>query len=110
MLKDAADVLAKPLTQIINLSLETGVFPADWKVSKLAPIHKSNARDCIENYRPISVIPSISKIIERVIHILLTEYVESNELISDYQFGVRKHRSTELAAALFTDKIKKKEN
>ena len=110
VLKDAANVLAKPLTRIINLSLQTGVFPTDWKVSKITPIHKSNAIDCIENYRPISVIPSISKIIERVTHSQLSEYLESNNLISDCQFGFRKRRSTELATALFTDNIKKKVN
>ena len=110
VLKGAANVLAKPLTKIINLSLETGGFPADWKVSKITPIHKSNVRDCIENYRPISVIPSISKIIERVIHSQLSEYLENNILISDFQFGFHKHRSTELATALFNDKIKKKVN
>ena len=54
--------------------------------------------------------PSISKIIERVIHSQLSEYLESNNLLNDCQFGFRKRRSTELATALFTDKIKKKVN
>ena len=77
---------------------------------KINPIHKSNARDCVENYRPIPVLVLTSKVIERVIHSQRSEYLESNKLISDCQFGFRKHRFTELATALFTDKIKKKVN
>ena len=110
MLKYAADGLAKPLTKLVNLSLQTGVFPTDWKVSKITPINKSNAIDSIKKYHPISVIPSISKVIERVIHSQLSEYLESNNLLNDCQFGFLKHQSTELATALFTDKIKKKVN
>ena len=110
VLKDTADVLAKPLARIINISLETGVFPSDWKTSKLTSIYKSGARDCIENYRPISIIPAISKIIEKIVHRQLSAYLENDSLLNEYQFGFRKRRSTELASALFTDKIKKKVN
>ena len=97
-LKDAAGVLSSPLARIINLSFETGVFPTDWKSSRLTPVHKSGARDSINNYRPISVIPAISKIIERVAHRQLSSYLESNNLLNDCQFGFRKNRSTELVA------------
>ena len=110
VLKDAAVVLSSPLARIINLSFETGVFPTDWISSRLTPVHKSGARDSINNYRPISVIPAISKIIERVVHRQLSSYLESNNLLSDCQFGFRKNRSTELAEALFTDNVKKKVN
>jgi hypothetical protein len=109
-LKDAADVLSGPLTIIINLSFKTGVFPTDWKSSKLTPVHKSGAKDCIENYRPISVIPAISKIIERMVRRQLSAYLENNNLLDDCQFGFRQNRSTELATALFTDSIKRKVN
>ena len=110
VLKDTAGVLAKPLAKIINISLETGVFPSDWKTSKVTPIYKSGARDCIENYRPISIISAISKIIEKIVHRQLSAYLENNSLLNEHQFGFRKRRSTELASALFTDKIKKKVN
>ena len=108
VLKDAADVLAKPLAKIINISLETGVFPSDWKTSKLTPIYKSGARDCIENYRPISIISAISKIVEKIVHIQLSAYLENNSLLNEHQFGFHKRRSTKLASALFTDNIKRK--
>ena len=56
LLKDAAGVIAKPLTFIINLSLETGVVPTDWKMAKVIPIFKSGSMAEIDNYRPISIL------------------------------------------------------
>ncbi len=108
LLKDCANVIAKPLTHIINSSLTTGVFPTDWKLSKLIPIPKSKPYNRIENYRPISVIPAIAKVIEKLVYRQLSTYLENNNLLDESQFGFRKGRSTELAAALFTDNVKRK--
>ena len=108
LLKDCANVIAKPLTHIINSSLTTGVFPTDWKLSKLIPIPKSKPYNRIENYRPISVIPAISKVIEKLVYRQLSTYLENNNLLDESQFGFRKGRSTELAATLFTDNVKRK--
>ena len=109
LLKDCANVIAKPLTHIINSSLTTGVFPTDWKLSKLIPIPKSKPYNRIENYRPISVIPAISnKVIEKLFYRQLSTYLENNNLLDESQFGFRKGRSTELAATLFTDNVKRK--
>ena len=108
LLKDCANVIAKSLTHIINSSLTTGVFPTDWKLSKLIPIPKSKPYNRIENYRPISVIPAIAKVIEKLVYRQLSTYLENNNLLDESQFGFRKGRSTELAAALFTDNVKRK--
>jgi hypothetical protein len=108
VLKDCANVIAKPLTHIINSSLTTGVFPTDWKLSKLIPIPKSKPYNRVENYRPISVIPAISKVIEKLVYRQLSTYLENNNLLDESQFGFRKGRSTELAAMLFTDNVKRK--
>ena len=110
MLKDCSSVIAVPLATIINLSMSTGVYPTDWKRSKLIPVYKSGSNNDIENYRPISVIPAISKIAEKVIHSQLSSYFEKNNLLHDDQFGFRRLRSTEHAAIQFTDNIKKKVN
>ena len=110
LLKDCSIVIAKPLSYIINLSLSTCIYPTDWKRSKVIPTYKSAASSDIHNYRPISVIPAISKIIEKVIHNQLSSYLEVNELINKNQFGFRRRRSTELAATLFIDNVKKKVN
>ena len=68
VLKDAANILSDPLCHIINMSFTNGIFPTDWKRSKLIPTYKSGKKYCIENYRPISVIPAISKVIEKLVH------------------------------------------
>ena len=110
ILKDCGHVLKLPLTHIINLSLTTATFPTDWRKSKLVPVYKSGSINDIENYRPISVIPSVSKIIERIVHRQISEYLEESNLLTNCQFGFRRRRSTELAATLFFDSIKKEVN
>ena len=107
-LKDAANVIAKPLTFIINLSLETGIFPNDLKLARIASACKSGAKDSFDNYRPISILPALSKIFEKCIHEQLMDHLGNNQLLSDRQFGFRRNRSTEQATALFTDQIRTK--
>ena len=67
-LKDGANILAKPISTLCNLSMSQGVFRNSCKVAKLKPIFKKGKKTDPSNYRPISLLPSISKIIERVIH------------------------------------------
>ena len=106
MLKDAAAVIAKPLTHIINLSLKTGTIPTDWKAAKVIPLFKSGSLAEIDNYRPISILPSISKILEKVVYRQLMTYLQ-NGLLSQFQYGFRRYRSIELAVTHFTDAIRK---
>ena len=72
MLKDTAPILAKPLTFLINLSLKTGIVPTDWKVANVIPLHKSGSYSTKDNYRPILVLPTLSKILEKVNSLWLT--------------------------------------
>ena len=67
-LKDGANILAKPISALCNLSISEGVFPNACKVAKLKPIFKKGTEPDPSNNRPISLLPSISKIVERVIH------------------------------------------
>lgn len=105
-LKDIAYVLAKPLTHVINLSLQKGMFPNSLKQARIKPVHKTGSSKVLDNYRPISVLPVISKIFEKCVYRQLSEYLENNELLSNSQHGFRPHRSTETAITLFTDKIR----
>ena len=107
LLKDCSTSITEPLTFVINLSLSTGIVPTIWKTGKITPIHKSGTTDTPDNYRPISVLPTLSKILEQAVHSRLIEYLESNRLLNPEQFGYRKKRSTKLASTLFIDDIRR---
>ena len=81
MLRIAADVIAPSLTFIFNLSLSTGIFVDDWKNARVTPIHKDGSKLVMDNYRPISVLPIISKIFEQEIFQQLNKYMNENNLI-----------------------------
>ena len=97
--------ISKCLTLIINQSLNSGIFPDKLKIAKVTPIFKKGDKQIITNYRPISVLPVISKIFETVIHEQLSEYFVTNNLFSPQQYGFRKNSSTELAALELLDKL-----
>ena len=105
-LKDTAYVIAKPLTHMINLSLSTGIVPNELKAARVNPVFKTGETHKFDNYRPISILPVISKIFEKCVHNQLMNYLESNKLLSSKQFGFRRKRSTELATAYLIDKIR----
>ena len=90
--------ISKCLTLIINQSLNSGIFPDKLKIAKVTPIFKKGDKQIITNYRPISVLPVISKSFETVIHEQLSEYFVTNNLFSPQQYGFRKNSSPELAA------------
>ena len=107
LLKDSATIIAPPLTHIINLSLQHGLIPSEWKSTKIVPIHKSGSKSDFDNYRPISILPSVSKVIEKIVHRQLMKFLNDNRLLSENQFGFRPGRSTELAAIKFSDDIRR---
>jgi len=107
LLKDSAEEISQPLAHIINLSLSTTTIPTRWKVAKVTPVHKAGNTNDEMNYRPISVLPVMSKILEKAIHTQLKTYLEQNNLLSNKQFGYRAGRSTETAVTLFLDDIRK---
>ena len=103
LLKDCADAIAGPLSHLINLSLKTGTVPLIWKKARITPLHKSGSTTTPENYRPISVLPILSKILEKSVHEQFYNFLEKENLISNRQFGYRKKRSTELASTILLD-------
>ena len=86
-LKDGANMLAKPFSTLFNLSISQGVFPNACKVAKLKPIFKKGKKTDPSNYRPISLLPSISKIIERVIHDQTNGFLSDEYILYNYQSG-----------------------
>ena len=107
LIKKAKHVLVKPLTLLINQTLTTGEFPNELKISKVKPLFKTGDTLQINNYRPISLLPSVSKICEYIIFDQLLDYMETNQLLSLQQFGFRRGYSTELAALRLTDHLTK---
>ena len=107
LIKDCAYELAHPIAHLINVILKTSVIPSDFKIGRVSAIYKSGDKSQLNNYRPITVLPIISKIMERCVYNQLTDYLEKNNLLSPRQFGFRKGRSTELAATLFFDEVHK---
>ena len=83
-----------PFTHIINLSLRTGVMPASCKIAIVTPIHKSGSLEDPGNYRPISILPILSKTIENFVNSQLTQYLDDRGLLVQNQYGFRKNHST----------------
>ena len=105
LLRDSSILLAPSLRYIINLSIEKGRFPSSWKCAKVIALFKQGDRTDKDNYRPISILPKVSKVIERAVHSQLYEYLISNNLLAVNQFGFRHGRSTALALTQFTDEV-----
>ena len=94
-LKDGAEVIAKPLAQIINLSIATRKFPKDCKTEKVKLLYKKGSTTEPQNYRPISFLPVISKIFEKIIHKQTQTFLNTNKLLFEYQTGFRENYSTD---------------
>ena len=86
-LKDGAKVLAKPTTELCNLSITSGKFPDSCKIAKLKPIHKKGFLTETSNYRPISLLLLISKVIKKVIHNQTSTFLNSRNFLYNYQSG-----------------------
>ena len=93
LLKLAASEISSSLTYLFNLSLKTGKFPAEWKLARITPIHKKGPKTDQGNYRPVSILPVISKFIERLVHNQFNDYLVQNDLLCIQQSGFRKKHS-----------------
>ena len=105
LLKIAAPAIASSLTRLINTCISKGVFPTVWKEAKVTPLHKGDSKSDKNNYRPISVLPVLSKIFERHLHNSLFEFLCPNNLLYYLQSGFRKFFSTETALVNMIDKM-----
>ena len=107
LLKCLSSALVKPLTLIINQSLLTGIFPTKLKIARVLPSFKKYDVTLMDNYRPISLLTSTSKLFEKIVFTQLYNYFHENQLFYPSQYGFRKMHSTELAALELTDRILK---
>ena len=90
LIKDACDFISTPLCHIFNMSLQEGKFPDALKIAKVTPIYKKGPKDAPGNYRPISVLPVIGKIFEKIVNKQLMEFLEVNNVQHQHQYGFRK--------------------
>ena len=105
LLKILIPAVIKPLTLIINQSLATGVFPDSLKIAKVVPLYKKDDKLIMDNYRPVSLLTSISKVFEKIVHNQLSKYFKDNELFYKSQYGFRDEHSTELASVELIDQV-----
>ena len=105
-IKDAASVLIKPVTDIVNLSIQTGIVPCELKNARVVPLFKKNKRSNVSNYRPVSVLSVVSKILEKAVYVQLEDYLVNNNLLYEFQSGFRSKFSTDTCLSYLTDFIK----
>ena len=105
IIKTVAPHIAAPFAHICNISFETGIFPTGMKLAKVTPIYKNDAHDEFSNYRPISLLPNFSKILEKLMFNRLTDFVNRCEILYEQQYGFRQNFSTDLALIELSDKI-----
>ena len=97
IIKIASPAIADSLTHIFNQAVTLSSFPDEWKTARVVPLYKNGQRNLAGNYRPISVLPVISKIMEKILYDQLYNYLSNFNLLSDNQFGFRKFHSTATA-------------
>ncbi len=107
IVKISNHLISSHLARIFNLSIKTATFPDRLKYAKIIPIYKADKRTILSNYRPISILSPISKLIERLIFNNLLRFLLDNNILFKYQFGFRENYSTELALVEISDKIYK---
>ena len=103
LVKDAADILSKPLAAIFNSSLESGVFPNIWKIARVTSVFKTGLTTDLNNYRPISILSVFSKLIEKIAHDQLSTFLKEKSMLSKCQHAFRKLHNTLTSLLNVTD-------
>ena len=103
LLKIAAPYIVSEITYICNKSIDTSSYPCKWKEAKVSPLHKQGPHDDVNNYRPISILPVLSKILERHVSDHLLSYLNHNDLLHKTQSGFRSQHSCETALTHMID-------
>ena len=100
-LKDGARILAKPISELCNLFMALGSFPDPYKIAKVKPLFKKGSKTDPSNHRPISLLPLLSKVFERVVLYQTEEFLSLNKILYDDQSGFRKNHSTDTCLSFF---------
>ena len=98
--------ISEQLADLLNLSFTTGTFPTLLKTAKVIPIHKKDSKSNFTNYRPISLLSNLDKILEKLMHSRLSTFLNIKDIIYPLQFGFRQNYSTSYALIHLTETIK----
>ena len=90
----------------MNLSLTSATVPDDFKLARVLPIYKKGNRNDEGNYRPVSILPVASKVLEKIVYNQMHNYLEQNNLIYAFQSGFRSAHSTDTALTFLADKLR----
>ena len=108
LIKMIAILIVTPLTSLYNKSLKSGIFPKQWKEAQVTPIFKKNGSPSdVKQYRPISLLSCLSKILEKLVFSSIYSHISSKNLLSERQSGYRPHHSTEIQLTYLTHNIYK---
>ena len=105
ILKLSLPFICTPLTYLSNLSLQEGVFPEELKIANVIPLLKCDNQELFNNYRPVSVLCSVSKVFEKIMYNRLRSFLDEHKTLFSYQFGFRKSHSTYMALMTLMDNL-----
>ena len=94
LMKYTLNYIIEPITHIINQSLCTGIVPTDMKIAKVVPIYKSSDSTILKNYRPVSLLPAFSKLLEKIVFKQLMSFLTGQNILYDHQYGFRPKHAT----------------
>ena len=102
---DISSKVVKSTSVLFNLSLQQGVFPSQLKIAKVIPLFKDGDKSLVNNYRPVSLLPLFSKILEQILYSRLIDFVNRQDLLYKYQFGFREKQSVNTDLIILMAKI-----
>ena len=110
VLQFVAPTILRPLKHLINLSLKSGYFPQKFKVAKIVPIYKDSDKHDFNNYRPISLLSSLSRLLESIVSFQLTAFADAYNIFYQHQYGFRSKHSVVHPLLHFTENILRAQN
>ena len=105
LLKKLKNLISPILSILINESFKKGIYPNCLKIAKVIPIYKGGTKSCPGNYRPISLLSIVNKIVEKIIYVRLISFFDKHSIIKQNQFGFREGYSTTLAITEFYEDV-----
>ena len=107
ILKEICDQISSPLSHLFNQSLTTGIFPDEMKTADVVPLYKGKSRYEVENYRPISLLITISKLLEKIVYRTVYEFLISSNQLYESQYSFRSNHACEHAVGEFISEVVK---